>query len=54
MVPYTYQALDWSQPEDAGVLTVLVLLVAVPVLWSLLYSLFLLRRCQSVSVSQSP
>merc|ERR1712195_351583 len=48
---YIYKALDWSDPGGTGRLAGLVLLLGIPILWILLYCLFLGRRCHRVSTS---
>ncbi|KAK2179877.1 hypothetical protein NP493_467g02033 [Ridgeia piscesae] len=41
--PYIYSVLDWSQPQTAAIYSVLVCLVATPVLWLLVFALYKLR-----------
>ena len=48
---YIYKALDWSNPGGTGRLAGLILFLGIPILWILLYCLFLGRRCHRVSTT---
>ncbi len=48
---YIYKALDWSDPGGTGRLGGLILFLGIPILWILLYCLFLGRRCHRVSTT---
>ena len=48
---YIYKALDWSDPGGTGRLAGLIIFLGIPILWILLYCLFLGRRCHRVSTS---
>ena len=48
---YIYKALDWSNPSDSGRLSGLIVFFGIPILWILLYCVFLGRRCHRVSTS---
>jgi len=50
---YIYKALDWSNPSGTGRLVALILFLGIPILWILLYCIFLGRRCHLVSTSTS-